>query len=115
MKIRLIALTCCCVLLSSCATSTPIQRYSESQSRFAKGVPLMTHSYPAKDIYRVYVRGATGFVTMAALREDVEDRAEKFCSRQGKGMVILGEQISKPPYILGNFPRIEIVFAVVPK
>ena len=28
-------------------------------------------------------------------------------------MVVLGEQISQPPYILGNFPRIEIVFAVV--
>jgi hypothetical protein len=27
-------------------------------------------------------------------------------------MILLGEQISHPPYILGNFPRIEIVFAL---
>jgi hypothetical protein len=27
--------------------------------------------------------------------------------------VVLGEKISQPPYILGNFPRIEIVFALI--
>lgn len=27
--------------------------------------------------------------------------------------MVLGEKISEPPYILGNFPRIEIVFALV--
>ena len=75
----------------------------------------MSNNYPEKDLYRVYVQGATGFVPISALREDVEDRATKFCERQGKGMVVLGEQISKPPYIFGNFPRIEIVFAATPK
>ena len=30
-------------------------------------------------------------------------------------MVVLGEGISQPPYILGNFPRIEIVFAAIDK
>ena len=30
-------------------------------------------------------------------------------------MLLLGDQTSKPPYILGNFPRIEIVFACVDK
>ena len=29
--------------------------------------------------------------------------------------MVLGEQISQPPYILGNFPRIEIVFALIEK
>jgi len=60
-------------------------------------------------------QGATGYVPISALREDVEDRAQKFCERQGKHMVLLGEEISKPPYIFGNFPRIEIVFAAVEK
>jgi hypothetical protein len=103
------------LLIGSCATSTPIQRCSESKSEFSNPPVLMSHNYPKKDIYRVYVRGATGFVTIASLREDVEDRAIKFCERQGKGMVILGEKISRPPYILGNFPRIEIVFAAINK
>ena len=30
-------------------------------------------------------------------------------------MMVLGEKISQPPYILGNFPRIELVFAAVDK
>ncbi|RYD19842.1 MAG: hypothetical protein EOP88_17450 [Verrucomicrobiaceae bacterium] len=102
-------------ILSSCADSTAIQRAAESQSKFKGDVPVMGHKYPAKDVYRLYAQGATGFVSIAALREDVESRAEKFCERQGKGMEVLGERISKPPYILGNFPRIEIVFAAVPK
>jgi hypothetical protein len=102
-------------LLSGCATSTPIQRYSESKSKFTNGVPLMSHNYPDKDLYRVYVQGATGYVPISALREHVEDRADKFCERQGKRMVVLGERISQPPYIFGNFPRIEIVFACIDK
>lgn len=75
----------------------------------------MSHNYQAHDIYRVYQRAATGFTSIGSLREDVEARAAAFCERQGKGMFILGEKISQPPYILGNFPRIEIVFACIEK
>ncbi len=75
----------------------------------------MNHNYPEKDIYRVYCQGASGFVPMSSLRSDLEDRAAKFCERQGKGMVVLGERMSQPPYILGNFPRMELVFAAIPK
>jgi len=28
---------------------------------------------------------------------------------------VLGERISEPPYIMGNFPRIEVVFALIDK
>jgi hypothetical protein len=28
-------------------------------------------------------------------------------------MVVLGPNYSKPPYILGNFPRMELIFAAV--
>jgi hypothetical protein len=103
------------VCLVSCGTSTPIQRYSESKSHFRSPPVLMSHSYPERDIYRVYCRGASGFVPISAVRSDLEERAEKFCQRQGKMMVPLGEQMSHQPYILGNFPRMEIVFAAVNK
>jgi len=102
-------------LLSGCATSTPIQRYSESKSAFSNGPVLMSNHYPETDIYRVYQRAATGFISIATLRQGVETRAATFCERQGKGMIVLGERISHPPYILGNFPRIEIVFACIDK
>jgi hypothetical protein len=101
--------------LSGCATSSPIQRYSESQSAFSEPPQLISHSYPAKGIYRIYHRAATGFVPIQAIRAAAEQRADEFARRQGRSFVVLGEQISQPPYILGNFPRIEIVFALIDK
>jgi hypothetical protein len=101
--------------LGGCATSSPVQRYSESSSGFSEPPQLISHSYPAKDIYRIYHRAATGFVSIQSIREAAEQRATEFASRQGKSFVVLGEKISEPPYILGNFPRIEIVFALIDK
>ena len=99
--------------LGGCAMSSPIQQYGDSQSAFKKPPELISHNYPEQDIYRIYHRAATGYVSVATIRQSAEQRAEDFAFRQGKGLVVLGEQISKPPYILGNFPRIEIVFALI--
>ncbi len=98
-----------------CATSTPVKRYSESQSKFSNPPELMKHEYPEKDIYRLYQRASTGFTPIQSLRTNLEQRALKFAEQQGKSYVVLGERISQPPYILGNFPRIEIVFALIDK
>jgi hypothetical protein len=113
MKLSMILIALTAFTLTSCATSTAVERYSESSSHFSAPPTLMSHHYAQQDLYRVYQQAATGFVSISTLREEIEDRAEKFCSRQGKKMVLLGEKISQPPYILGNFPRIEIVFAAV--
>jgi hypothetical protein len=63
--------------------------------------------------YRVFEQGSTGFVSMSSVRRSAEQRAAEFCSRKGKEMETLQETASDPPYILGNFPRIEIVFDCV--
>ena len=114
MRSRLIVLMLTFVLLG-CASSSPVQKYTESRSSFGKNPTLARREIPVSQAYRVYEQGATGFVPMASVRESAEKRAVDFCARQGKGMVALGEQMSQPPYILGNFPRIEIVFACVDK
>jgi len=101
--------------LGGCAASSPIQRYAESESSFKNAPELINHNYPEKDIYRIYHRAATGFVSIQSIRQAAEQRADDFARRQGKAFVVLGEQISQPPYILGNFPRIEIVFALINK
>lgn len=103
------------VFLSGCGTATPIQKYSESKSHFGKNPILITKDIPEAGLYRTYHRAASGFVSIQAIRETAERRASGFCERQGKAMKVVGEQISNPPYILGNFPRIEIVFACVDK
>jgi len=101
------------VALFGCAYETSVQRYSESRSRFNKPPELMSHNYPDRDVYRIFQQGATGFVPLSSIRQDLEDQAERFCARQGKKMVVLGSNYSKPPYILGNFPRMELIFAAV--
>lgn len=103
---------CCGLTLGACATSSPIQRYIESKSAFDEPPQLISHTYPEKDIYRIYHRASTGFVSIQSIRKAAEQRAEDFARRQGKTIIVLGEQTSQPPYILGNFPRIEIVFAL---
>jgi len=102
-------------VFGGCATSSPVQRYSDSHLEFDDPTVLIENDYPGEDIYRIYHRAATGFVSIQSIRQSAEQRAEDFASRQGKAFVVLGEQISNPPYILGNFPRIEIVFALIDK
>jgi Short C-terminal domain len=102
-------------VLASCADSAPVQRFVQSKSAFGKNPSLSRRDIAVTQLYRVYEQGATGFVPMGAVRETAEKRAQDFCGREGKGMLAVGEQISHPPYILGNFPRIEIVFACLDK
>jgi hypothetical protein len=112
---RHITLIVAASLIAGCAYETPVQRYSESRSRFNKPPELMSHNYPDKNVYRIFQQGATGFVPLSSIRQDLEAQAEQFCARQGKSMVVLGANYSKPPYILGNFPRMELIFAAVDK
>jgi hypothetical protein len=113
MKNKLIAPVLAAFLFGGCATSTPIQKYAESKSAFGRNPALTRHDISTTQLYRVYEQGATGFVPMGSVRETAEKRAQDFCERHGKGMLVVGEQMSHPPYILGNFPRIEIVLACV--
>jgi hypothetical protein len=111
----LLGLMSLALVFGGCATSSPIQRYDESQSHFSKPPELISNNYAATNIFRIYHRAASGFVSIQSIRQAAEKRADDFAQRQGKSFVVLGERISEPPYILGNFPRIEIVFALVDK
>ena len=75
------------LVMSGCATSSPIQRYSESTSAFDEPPALMSHNYPEKDIHRIYHRASTGFVSIQSIRRAAEQRAEAFAQRQGKAIV----------------------------
>ena len=109
------ASVCAAILISGCAASSPIQQYNRSESSFNDEPKLISHNHPEKDVYRIYHRAASGFVSIQSIRGSAEARAEQFASQRGKTLVILGERTSSAPYILGNFPRIEIIFALVDK
>lgn len=106
--------------LAGCGTTTPTQLAASSKSGFDGAVYSGETSALDKPTagelsYRIFQQGATGFVSISAVRADVEEQAARHCERAGKTMHSLVETASKPPYILGNFPRVELVFECVPK
>jgi len=98
-----------------CAETSPIEPAANSKSHFAdaayRGESAVTGAATqGNELYRVFVQGATGFVSIQSVRDEAEQRATQFCDRMGKTMESLSETTAKTPYILGNFPRVEIVF-----
>jgi hypothetical protein len=107
-------------MLAGCADTSPIQPSSSGKSQFEGAVyqgesVTISKSTPGTEEFRVFHQGATGFVSVQSVREDAEQRATQFCARNERAMKALRETTSKPPHILGNFPRIEIIFACVEK
>src|SRR5882757_8222983 len=108
------------VVLVGCADSPAIQPASSSKSKFElsayHGETVTVRSTPpGLEEYRVFQEGSSGFVSIQSVRTDAEQRAMAFCDGTGKTMLSLRETTAKPPYILGNFPRVEIIFGCVDK
>ncbi len=64
--------------------------------------------------YVVSRQAATGFSGMGNLRVEALQEAGQQCERERKTLRIIDERQSQPPYILGNFPRIDLTFACDP-
>lgn len=110
------------LFLSACSSMSPIQKESESTSHFDGAV------YEGKDFYtlgeevegekyRVFHQASTGFSGTSGIRKSATKRANDFCRKKdrSKKMLTVSEHTAAPPYILGNFPRIEIIFVCVDK
>lgn len=107
-------------MVAGCSVTSPIQSAAASKSGFDGAVykretTTVNAGRPGEPAYRVFQQGATGFVSIQSVREDAEQRATAFCDRKGKVMESLTETTATPPYILGNFPRVEIVFDCIDK
>ena len=105
------------IVFSGCAGKSKIEKVSESKSHFDDAVYEGQNFYEADKNhkgtqYRIFHQASTGFSGTSGIRKSAENRAKSFCKKQGKDkiMVKLSEHTAKPPYILGNFPRIEIIF-----
>jgi len=104
--------------LGACSVTAPIQPAASSKSGFEGAVykgttTKIASGTPGSEQYRVFQQGATGFVSLQSVRETAEERAKEFCGRKGGTFESIQETTADPPYILGNFPRIEIVFDCV--
>src|SRR5690242_7632851 len=112
--------TVAALAVTGCAVTSPIQPAVSSKSGYEGAVykgktAEVNPGIPGNPTYRVFIQGATGFVSMQSVRDDAEQRATAFCDRKGKAMESITETTATPPYVLGNFPRIEIVFACIDK
>ena len=104
--------------LLGCASNPPIQPAGSSKSQFDSAVfggetSQLEKPTPGAEAYRAFYQGGSGFVSVSSVRETVEDMATKHCARKGKLVRPLQETTSKPPHVLGNFPRVEWVFECV--
>lgn len=118
--IKLILISIAIIFSGGCAVSSTIQRASESKSYFEDAVfkgetKIINEDVKGVEKYRVFHQGATGFVSVQTVREEAEQRASEFCNRMGTLMKPIQETTSKPPHILGNFPRAEIIFSCIEK
>ena len=102
-------------LVAACAASPSIQAVASSRSAFEGAV--YSGETSTEDVattgsteYRVFNHASSGFVSIVSVRIDAKQRATEFCQRKSRSMRTLRETVAKPPYILGNFPRIEIIF-----
>lgn len=109
-----------CALLSSCAVSSTIEDASSSESQFDEALiydgerKQVQAPLPGVETHRVFHQGATGFTPISAVRSSAMARAVEFCKLKGQVPYLVEETTSKPPHILGNWPRIELVFSCLP-
>jgi hypothetical protein len=102
-------------LLQACSSASPIIEASKSNSGFDNAVfegNVVAVSDNEKGLieYRIFQHGNSGFVTLNEVREMAENRANRFCEQRNLGYQVIKEQTSVPPHILGNFPRVELIF-----
>ncbi|WP_136798145.1 hypothetical protein [Desulfosediminicola ganghwensis] len=110
------------LLLSGCASMSPIEKANESESHFKNVVYKGQDFYQNEDSipgekYRIFHQASTGFSGTSGIRRAATARANEFCQNidSTKKMLTISEHTAKPPYVMGNFPRIEIIFACVDK
>ena len=106
------------LMLSACAVS-PVVVPASSKSGFAdaafKGEEVeVAPPTPGLEQFRVFEQGATGFVPLSGVMEDVEYNATKHCEQRGSVMRAVKWHRSVPPHVLGNYPRAELVFECHP-
>ena len=80
------------ILLTGCAVNSGI-------------VPM------GQDTYFVTRQAATGFTGIGDLKADAFRQAYAFCKKRGEHLYVIHTREAKPPYIFGNFPKVEVRFA----
>ena len=107
-------------LFSGCVSAPPIQPAATSKSHFEgneyPGDTLtLDRPTPGEESYRVFEQARTGEVPLQSVRSRAEDKARAYCNGKGRAMRGLVETAARPPYIQGNFARVELIFECTAK
>jgi len=102
-------------ILQACSSASPIIEASKSKSGFENAMfdgnsILVSDNEDGLTEYRIFQHGNSGFTTLNEVREMAEKRANRYCEQRALGYRVVKEQTSVPPHILGNFPRVELIF-----
>lgn len=65
------------------------------------------------DTFMVSRQAATGFSGTADLKAESLREANQYCTERRREMIVVSATESKPPFILGNYPRAEVQFRCV--
>jgi len=60
--------------------------------------------------YLITRQAATAFSGLSDLKVEAVSEAGAHCARLGKTLTVTDTQESRPPYIFGNYPRVEVRF-----
>lgn len=108
----------CAILISNCSVTGGVKPVATSTSEFDGAfyqgeTTILNQTSLGGEEFRIFNQGSTGFVSLQANREDAEARASKYCNQKGKVFRPLRETVSKSPHVLGNFPRVELIFECI--
>ena len=65
------------------------------------------------DTYMISKQAATGFHGIGGIKSEAIQEAADQCRQSGKEVEIIDMDESEPPFILGNFPQIDLQFRCV--
>lgn len=66
-----------------------------------------------KDTYLIAKQQATGFPGLGNIKAEIIAEGSAYCRGINKEFQIVSVNETKPPYILGNYPRSEITFMCI--
>jgi len=70
--------------------------------------------YPAgNNTHSISNQASSGFSGMQDIRTDAYKEASQYCQNLNKNFEVISNEETKPPYILGNYPRITLTFKCI--
>jgi len=117
-KLVFVSLLFASVLIGGCAKDSGVLIAKDSRSLFDDTSCHFETSKLGEDItngehYRIYQQGATGFVPLSGIRDDIERQAITYCNNNGRKIKML--KIINSPTSLGCPPKAELIFTCIQK